>query len=539
MTFKLSTIADSTGKVQWIDCTFRDGGYYTKWDFPSSLVDSYLTCCAELGIDIVELGFRTPPSDIYLGAHAFTTEEFINTFTLPEGLKIAVMINASDYLEKSEKLLFSFPEMAAESKVSFVRIATHRRELDRVAELITVLRERGYSVILNIMQCSEIDQAFLAKAAELLNSLEVEAIYFADSTGSAVPSDIYDLINFSKDLLRHPLGIHAHDNMGFALANSLSALEAGATWVDTTVMGMGRGPGNAKTEEFCNVIRRNSTEALSNLMEYIDSQFSLLKNKYKWGTNPLYFLAGRDRVHPTYVQRMMSDGSFTQSERAQVLAQLGNTDSMSFDDEQLQSARYGAVQVSSTRAHRSFGAEMENRALLLIGGGESVKAYVEHIARLSLSERFFVVAFNTVLIDQNEIDIDARIVTDEMRALADCEVYRQISCSLWLSKPVSRIFLERGICVDDMLVLEDFEGETPVSPTQPTQTLDYALQAGLAGGIGTVYLLGFDGYDDNEAQHRHNNASISKFDKIYRDGIYTLTPTKYQINTRSMFGKLL
>ncbi|MEC9227197.1 MAG: hypothetical protein VYA21_00105, partial [Verrucomicrobiota bacterium] len=237
MTFKISTIAESSDEINWIDCTFRDGGYYTLWDFPSSAVQEYLSCCGQLGVDIVELGFRSPPSDRQLGAHAFTSDEFINSFSLPASLKLAVMVNASDYIAEPDTLLNSFPKSAADSKVSIVRIAAHRSEIKDVSEIVYRLHDLGFEVVLNIMQCSEIDLNFLESNVELLNALPVGVIYFADSTGSALPSDIFGLISSCTGLIKHPLGIHAHDNMGFALANSLSALEAGAKWVDTTVMG--------------------------------------------------------------------------------------------------------------------------------------------------------------------------------------------------------------------------------------------------------------------------------------------------------------
>ena len=527
MTFKISTIAESSHEIKWIDCTFRDGGYYTLWDFPSSVVQEYLNCCSQLGVDIVELGFRSPPSGRQLGAHAFTTDEFINSFSLPAGLDLAVMINASDYIADPDTLLNSFPNSAVDSKVSVVRIAAHRREVQDVSEIIYRLHDLGFKIVLNIMQCSEIDLHFVECNAELLNALPVEAIYFGDSTGSALPSDIHDLINLCKSLILHPLGMHAHDNMGFALANSLSALAAGAIWVDTTVMGMGRGPGNAKTEEFCNVIQRHDIEALASFMQYIEKRFTPIKAQYNWGTNPLYFMAGRDRVHPTYVQRMMFDDSFTQLERAQVLAQLGNTDSMSFAVEQLESARFAVTVVPKIYVADQLKHEVSGRPLLLIGGGGTVETEVERIKRLVSSGKYFAVACNTVLLEQ--IDVNARILTDEMRVLADCESYRKTTSTLWLSRAAEKIFYQKNIHVSSKIILEDLDAEKMASPANPTQTLEYALRAGLAGGASRVFLMGFDGYVGREAQHQQNEISILKYSKLFKEGISSLTPTSYKI----------
>ncbi|MFM8416761.1 MAG: hypothetical protein ACKOAT_04645, partial [Actinomycetota bacterium] len=64
-------------RVQILDCTLRDGGYYNDWDYPFELVKRYVDAMAAAAIDVVELGFRTLHSDGYLGATAYTTDSFI------------------------------------------------------------------------------------------------------------------------------------------------------------------------------------------------------------------------------------------------------------------------------------------------------------------------------------------------------------------------------------------------------------------------------------------------------------------------------
>jgi 4-hydroxy 2-oxovalerate aldolase len=60
--------------IKILDCTFRDGGYYNKWDFETLLVQKYLHAINESNIDIIELGFRNFPHDQFLGAFAYTTD---------------------------------------------------------------------------------------------------------------------------------------------------------------------------------------------------------------------------------------------------------------------------------------------------------------------------------------------------------------------------------------------------------------------------------------------------------------------------------
>ena len=71
-------------------------------------------------------------------------------------------------------------------------------------------------------------------------------------------------------------------------------------------MGMGRGPGNTLTEEiFKEWIRvRYFNKLISN---FIQRDFNKLKKKYKWGTNKFYKFAAKNKIHPSYIQKMLSD----------------------------------------------------------------------------------------------------------------------------------------------------------------------------------------------------------------------------------------
>jgi len=75
-----------------LDCTLRDGGYYVNWDFKESTVRKYLSALVTAKIDIIEIGFRFLPTDKFLGAFAYTTDEYLRTIDLPENVSIAVMI---------------------------------------------------------------------------------------------------------------------------------------------------------------------------------------------------------------------------------------------------------------------------------------------------------------------------------------------------------------------------------------------------------------------------------------------------------------
>jgi len=87
-----------TNSVNFLDCTFRDGGYYNSWDFSPDHINSYLEAMVSAGVGIVELGFRFTKNSEFLGPCAFTTDEFVDELKVPKSLTVAVMLNGSDLL---------------------------------------------------------------------------------------------------------------------------------------------------------------------------------------------------------------------------------------------------------------------------------------------------------------------------------------------------------------------------------------------------------------------------------------------------------
>src|SRR5690606_1583579 len=101
---------------------------------------------------------------------------------------------------------------------------------------------------INLMQVADRSEAEVLAAASAAGRHPLDVLYFADSMGSLDPERTAHLVRLFRQGWDGALGVHTHDNMGYALANTLRAAEEGVSWLDATVTGMGRGPGNAKTE---------------------------------------------------------------------------------------------------------------------------------------------------------------------------------------------------------------------------------------------------------------------------------------------------
>ncbi len=79
-------------KITLLDCTLRDGGYYNNWDFDLDLVKLYLKSMAEASMDVVEIGFRSPPKNSFMGPYVYTMDDFLETLPLAKNILYGVMI---------------------------------------------------------------------------------------------------------------------------------------------------------------------------------------------------------------------------------------------------------------------------------------------------------------------------------------------------------------------------------------------------------------------------------------------------------------
>jgi len=252
-------------KIVHLDCTLRDGGYYNNWNFSINLIENYLRVMSEIKVDYVEIGFRSNNRNEFKGPCAYTAEQFLNSLVIPKNLKIAVMVNASELLKYKKKfnreILKKFFVKKNKSKVDLIRIAAHFNEVIDLMPLVSKIKSLGYKVAINLMQISDKTSEEIEKFCKLANRNNIDVLYFADSTGSLDENITEKIVNDFKSSWDKDLGIHAHDNMDKAMENSMRALAKGVNWIDSTVLGMGRGPGNVKTEnliiEFEKKLKKN------------------------------------------------------------------------------------------------------------------------------------------------------------------------------------------------------------------------------------------------------------------------------------------
>ena len=533
--------------ITFVDCTLRDGGYHNAWDFSVPLTDGYLAAMAALGADRVELGFRSLRRDGFKGSAAFTTDGFIDLLNVPDGVTLGVMVNAAELVlgpdQQRSALEALFPPTSRD-RIRLVRIAAHLEEVEASLSAIDWLRAEGYEVGINLMQVSEASLDEVTRLARLIAPHHPDVLYFADSMGNLDGERVTAICEALRAGWDGPLGLHAHDNIGLALANTAAAIAAGATWVDATVTGMGRGPGNTRTELLVLDLAARGWPLgdIAPLLRLVEEHFAPMQHQYGWGTNAFYYLAGQHSIHPSFLQELLSGDRYGIEEVLAAVENLREARARRYDVRTLEGARdfFATTGGDGTWTPSTL---LDGREVLLLGTGPSLDVHREAVEAYVRSRRPFVIALNTA----QPIDpalIDAHAACHPLRVLSDAERHAEIAAPLItpvdglptaspLRSGTSKTLHDFGLHVDpDRFVI----GST--GATLPTAAVfAYALAAAAAGNASRVLLAGFDGYAAGDPRRAEDQAVFSRFlAESDTPGLLAVTPTAFDLPSTSVYA---
>ena len=525
-----------------LDCTLRDGGYYNNWDFNESLVDQYIENIIRSGIDIIEIGFRNFTNNTFLGAYAYSLDDHLKNKKNISKIKIGVMSDASIFFSSDTKISDQVKKLylpKSKSLVSLVRIAVHFKDIDRCKDIVMTLKELGYRVGLNMMQAGGRSIDEIERATALIESWNiVDVLYFADSLGNMSPVDVIRITKTIKKSWTKEIGIHTHDNKGMAIKNTLAAIDNGVTWVDSTVKGMGRGAGNAKSEELLielNKLMPNSY-IVDGLKKVATEDFKNLYDEYKWGASDLYSLAADYNIHPTYIQEMVSDERYSQKQIKEIIEYMKDIPSTSYNLDTLDEVRTK----SNEKQNGTWNAKnwCAGKDILLIGNGPSIKTHKKKILDFINNNQVLKLAINIQESIPNEL-IDGIVSANKSRILMDSKYYYDLNKPIYMPKDLisdipDKDKIDKKINDYGSNITKNYFDINQKSCSIPFQlTAIYALALVTIGGAKNIYLAGFDGYDNNKLQNE-----MLKSLKLYKESknsvkIISITPTTYgftQIN---------
>lgn len=226
------------------DLTLRDGSHAIAHKLTAEMIESHCIFAEDAGIEVIEVGHGNGlgASSLLIGESLLTDFEMISL--------------ARKHLKNTKLSVHIIPGLATITRdidnaillgVDIFRVACHCTEASITKTHIEYLHNKGkvvYGVLMMSATCS-ID--VLYEQASMMKSYGASTIIIMDSTGSYKPCDVSDRIKTLINL-KIPIGFHGHNNLYLAVANSLAALESGASIIDVTLRGFGAGAGNTPLE---------------------------------------------------------------------------------------------------------------------------------------------------------------------------------------------------------------------------------------------------------------------------------------------------
>jgi 4-hydroxy 2-oxovalerate aldolase len=255
-------------KILISDPTLRDGNHAVRHQISQQHIAEYCTAADAAGVQIVEVGHGNGlgASSLLVGEAALSDETILKT--------------AREHLTKSKMAVHAIPgfctihrhmSMAMDLGVDVFRIASHCTEADITQRHIEYVRKHGNEVYGVLMMSHMTSPEILADEARKMEAYGAEGLIIMDSAGTYLPADVTRRISTLVESLSIPVGFHGHNNLGMGIANSVAAVEAGATIIDGSARGFGAGAGNAQLEVLVAVFQQMGFDTGIDLYKVLDA----------------------------------------------------------------------------------------------------------------------------------------------------------------------------------------------------------------------------------------------------------------------------
>ena len=522
------------------------------------------------GVDYVELGYRDIRDYVsgnVCGIWRFTPEDAIKEVTKNiHGAKIAVMVDfgkieASKLPDKDKTL------------IDLIRVAAHRDKITGALKLCAKLKEKGFSVSLNLMGYSNFTPSEKRELLALLKNPKIDYLYIADSYGSLFPAQTKELFRPFAKIKKIKMGFHPHNNLQVAFANTLEAIAAGVHIVDSSIYGMGRAAGNLPTEIIVSYLESLYIDKYNvvPILNIIDKYFLKMHKEIGWGYNLSYMLSGMFKCHPDYPKYLAELHEFQIEDIWEALSRISKMNPIGFSKETVDTViKQGLFSAKLNHKHNipssGYGKQIyiekppyinrhKGRDFLVLANGSTLKEYKTQIKK-------FINKINPVVLGANYLGglfvPDYHAFNNKRRFVDYIDTVNKNSRLLigaYVSDEMAREYTDKKY--EKLVYLDrlgnNFEIKNGVISTNCKTISVLLIGVAIVMGAKRIFVSGMDGYiypkqqkhihfynevdepenlDIIKERHNWNLFYLDQIDNYLcgkdKDGLILLTPTAYK-----------
>ncbi|ORY64611.1 hypothetical protein BCR35DRAFT_283130 [Leucosporidium creatinivorum] len=232
---RASDFLSNTSNWKIIESTLREGEQFANAFFDIETKMKIAQALSDFGVEYIEI---TSPA-----ASEQSRQDCIKICQM--GLKSKILTHIRCHMDDAR--------IAVETGVdgvdivigtsSFLRKYSHGKDITYIIksaiEVIEFVKSKGIEVRFSSEDSFRSDLVDLLSIYRAVDKIGVNRVGIADTVGCANPRQVYDLVRTLRGVVSCDIECHFHDDSGCAVANAFCALEAGATHIDTSVLGIG------------------------------------------------------------------------------------------------------------------------------------------------------------------------------------------------------------------------------------------------------------------------------------------------------------
>lgn len=298
-------------KIKLLDCTLRDGAHVNGGAFGKKNTIKIIRSLVNAKIDIIEIGFL---QDVNYDPDIV----FFDSITQAENLLLESSLSA----HQSDFSLMVRPDRCSlqnidkhASIINTIRFAFYLEDFNSIPEYFNHARSLGYKCFLNPVAIStntleEVESLLIA-----CKDLEPDGMSIVDTFGALRLADFENLTKLFDSLLEKNsmMGIHLHENLSLSFGMISNYLIKNANSrniiIDSSLLGMGRIPGNTPTELVVDLINSSygGSYKIKDIMSVIHECIIEEKLKRDWGYRPEYMISGSLNIHRSYAEYFVEE----------------------------------------------------------------------------------------------------------------------------------------------------------------------------------------------------------------------------------------